>query len=479
MASEACEGESRPEETGNDQMQKKQSTIFPKLTRMEMAYLLLCFCIYLFWMMTFTMWEYGPDEYMRYDIPKFIFTNGALPIGPEESIRNPIWGISYGFTISLTYILEACFMWIASLFSGSETVLLLSARFVNVLSAVGTTYFAMLIAKRKMPGNALRWVFITLMSLLPQIVFLASYVNNDTFSLLTVAMILYGWIVCLERQWDIPALAFLSVGLGLCLLSYYFAYSYVLMTVFVYVAWHLLHKEGRSFATFIKKGLLILLIAFAISGWFFVRNAILYNGDIFSLNASRPYAEMYAMGAYKPSMRRTVAGSGIGVVEMLIKSSWIRGTYKSMIGVFGYLATQLPSIIFMGYTAVFAIGAVGALAKAVSVLARGQGLDHHKDSAIIWGGMVLASMVTVGISVYFSWSYNYQPQGRYIIVAMPCLSLMTATGWDWWMEKLGKHAAQMPRLCGNARQGFAYLVFGFNLISVFLGYLICLKAFVY
>ena len=40
----------------------------------------------------------GPDEGMKMDICKYIANHGRLPHGGEEEIRNPIWGISYGFT---------------------------------------------------------------------------------------------------------------------------------------------------------------------------------------------------------------------------------------------------------------------------------------------------------------------------------------------------------------------------------------------
>ena len=40
----------------------------------------------------------GPDERMRYDIPQYIYEHGKLPHGGDPSIRNPIWGTSYGIS---------------------------------------------------------------------------------------------------------------------------------------------------------------------------------------------------------------------------------------------------------------------------------------------------------------------------------------------------------------------------------------------
>ena len=152
-----------------------------KLSMPERYYLILCFVIYMFWMFVFISRFYGPDEYMRFNIPKFILENKALPYGWEESLRDPNWGISYGFDIAMPYLLSACFMWIASLFTQSEISLLLAARLTSALSMVGAGYFAIQLSRKVFGENPLRWIFIVLSTLLPQIVFLGSYAEFTEF----------------------------------------------------------------------------------------------------------------------------------------------------------------------------------------------------------------------------------------------------------------------------------------------------------
>ncbi len=50
-----------------------------------------------------------------------------------------------------------------------------------------------------------------------------------------------------------------------------------------------------------KKGLLVCVIVLILAAWWFIRNAILYDGDFLGMNASSVCAEIYAKKAYKPS----------------------------------------------------------------------------------------------------------------------------------------------------------------------------------
>ena len=102
--------------------------------------LVLLFGFYLLWAVT-QPFNSAPDEYMRYQIPEFIYQHGTLPNGGDPSIRNPIWGISYAFTPILSYIISAGFMKMTSLFTTDPFALLMSARMVSILCCVGFAFF--------------------------------------------------------------------------------------------------------------------------------------------------------------------------------------------------------------------------------------------------------------------------------------------------------------------------------------------------
>lgn len=460
---------------------EKHRRMFPRLTQVEACFLLFCFFVYAFWMLTFPWQSYGPDEYMRYDIPEFIYLNKALPTGPEESIRNPVWGVSYGFDISLPYIIGAFFMWITSKFSIGRFSLMMATRLVSVFSTVGAVYFAILFCRKQWGINPMRWIFIVLTAMLPQIVFLASYFNLDSFSLLTIMMILYSWKICLEYEWNTRALVLLSVSLGLCFLSYYFAYSYILVTVFVYCAWFIAHRKEQSYKVFIRKGLFIMAIAFAICGWKFIRNTILYGGDVFALNASSKYAELYAMDAYKPSLRDTFEKTGMSLMGMLFGTTWFKGSYRSLIGVFGYLSVWLPEPYYGLYTCMFYAGAAGTLVKGIRSFAANRRLDNRARNETILIGMaaLVAGCVTILISAYYSWHSDFQAQGRYILAIVPFLFMVTTVGLQEWLELFCKLVPGKPGLIERMRLRCSWVVVVFVLTSMMSGFIACLKAFLY
>ena len=81
-----------------------KTTVWDVDRREHIIFLALVFVFYFFWSLAQPPLA-APDEGMRYQIPQFIFENGYLPHGAEEAIRNPQWGISYGFAPYISQIL--------------------------------------------------------------------------------------------------------------------------------------------------------------------------------------------------------------------------------------------------------------------------------------------------------------------------------------------------------------------------------------
>ena len=96
-------------------------------------------CFTFLWSCT-QRYNFSSDESMRYQIPQFIYEYGKLPRGDEPLIRNEDWGISYAFNPILSYMASAVLMKGMSLFSTDEWMLLISARFVNVLLGALTAW---------------------------------------------------------------------------------------------------------------------------------------------------------------------------------------------------------------------------------------------------------------------------------------------------------------------------------------------------
>lgn len=79
---------------------------------LKRGYLICLFLALTIWSMATTSGS-GPDEAMKYDICNYIASHGKLPDGTDPALRNPIWGISYGFTPILSYMISGVFLKIA------------------------------------------------------------------------------------------------------------------------------------------------------------------------------------------------------------------------------------------------------------------------------------------------------------------------------------------------------------------------------
>ena len=371
----------------------------------------------------------APDEQMKYDVCQYICENLKLPHGGDESIRNATWGISYAFTPILSYMFSGILMRVTMLFTNNEFSIVVASRFISVLCMVGYTIMNIKIAGKLFKGTY-KWLFVVFVTLLPQMVYLGSYLNNDSLALFSISLIVYAWIIGLERKWDWKSCILLAVGIGICALSYYNAYGYILCSVLIYLISSYIRKI--SIKEFFKKGIVITLIAFVLAGWWFVRNFILYDGDFLGLDVSREYGEQYALEQYKPSNRPTPANQNMKLETMLIDNKWIELTIKSSIGLFGYMDTTMEEGTYNTYKTIFIIGIIGAIGgwiikKIVNLMQTRQRAKTRKEviekekfikiqeKKLFNIIMIICIIIPIALSLYYSYFNDFQPQGRYIM----------------------------------------------------------------
>ena len=392
------------------------------------------FSICLTWLMTID-YNLAPDERMKMPVCEFLVKNGTLPHGGDESIRDPIWGISYAFTPILSYMFSAVFMKILSFFTQNGTYMLWAARFVSVLCLTGYAIMCYKIGEKLFKG-AYKWLFAVFATLLPQVVFLGSYLNNDTLALLSISIIVYSWITGLEKNWDWRSCITLAIGIGICALSYYNAYGYLLCSIIIYIASCYIKKINIK--EFFKKGIAIALIAFAIGGWWFVRNYILYDGDFIGLNVSREYGEMYAQEPYKPSNRTTPANTGKSLTNMLFDMKWIQTTFNSFVGLFGNMHVKMDPYMYTSYSVVFIIGLIGLVLEVIiSIIKKIKNKEEIEDKEKIKKKEKILFNIIMGIcliipiilSIYYSYFNDFQPQGRYIMPMIIPFMYFIVTGY--------------------------------------------------
>lgn len=388
---------------------------------------LICLALYVLWSATLPI-DLAPDEYMRLPIPFFILNHGYLPKGDELEIINEIWGTSYAFVPYGSSLLSVIFMKLVSFVTQSERVLVWAARMGSVLPACGAVLVCESIGKALFTQRTSPYLFAASCGLLPQAVFCASYLNNEALMVFSIALIIDAWLAGIENDWSFGSLVYLGCGLGICALSYYFAYGYILASIAIYF---LANAGGkirglRSRKAVLGGALVVFLVAFTIGGWFFVRNAIIHDGDIFGMTTSSQTAEVYAQDGFKPEERTMPKKEGYGYLETATREYhgrlWWKRTLLSSIGMFGYMDIPLGTHTYYAYIAFAASGLVLSIPYI---------LTRHGSDRLVIVMLFLMCVFSLAMALYYSWASDFQPQGRYLASGLVPFFAFVAGGYDW------------------------------------------------
>lgn len=335
----------------------------------------------------------------------------------------PLWGFSYAAYPYLMSIFSSIIMFIVGIFNDSSTMLYIAARMSSVIVATINAYYAIKLGKIVFKSKQAQLVCTTIIALLPQIVYLSSYHNNDILGLCMTTAIIYYWFEGVNTQWSFRTCIPFGICLGICLLSYYNAYGVLLASLFVYFGsfivkrneWQLSLKE-ITIRTLIL-GILIVLIA----GWWFVFAYIYNNGDFLGLNITKQYGNIYAVDYLKPVNKSFPLKEGMSLFEMLFDNEWIKSTYYSLIGVFSHMSILLDEYIYIIILAVFCLSIIGCLIGVNKNI-------FSKMNIIYIFSCIIVVFVPVILSIYRSYTFDFQAQGRYIITIIPVVALIFGIG---------------------------------------------------
>lgn len=416
-----------------------------------------------------------PDEAARMLLTRWIAQTGTLPKGNElqililpenvallNEVYPPVtremgaWGFSYALRPYLSAMVGGLFQKTASCFTDSPRILLAASRMCSVLSVTFCCFFCLRLGHRLFDKQDAAVLFAVLVCFLPQVQFLGMYQNNDSLSLCAVCMMLYYLIEGFDLGWPIRSCVGLAVGFSLGLLSYYTIYGWLLMSAAFYVLAVFTDPEfpDKGRLVFSRAGL-ILGICVLLTGWFFIRNACLHNGDflgIASEEASR--AEMRSRG-YKLYDYVRYRDAGMSIPDFLRMGDhwWLRLSAWSFVGVFGYMDILLPRTQYRLYGAVIAGGALLYTAT----------LFRHKPSrrdGLLSLTMLLASLITVLLHFWQSYTRDFQPQGRYIITLALSFGYVLVYGIDGLPECANAHLHPAAVLTAGWLALFAWAALG-------------------
>ena len=434
-----------------------------KEMRIEVLFFAFVLGIWLLWAFILPLNE-GPDENMRLQIAQFILKYGKLPTGDQKEIMDYTWGFTYAFRPILPQMLEALFIRIAMLFTADAFALLFAARLVSVLSGVIFFWYVKALGDMLFERKSLRWVFLLLNVCLPQSSFLFTYLNCDSMALMASSMILYYLLKGMRDAFSIRTCIGLGISISVCVLSYYNAYGFLLTAVLIFAGcfWERVRQGERCKAEFWKKGLLVLGIVLFLSGWWFVRNYVLYDGDFLGLRTQEECAQRYAMELFKPTGRRNGMNMGISITDMLFRSDWALLVFKSFVGILAPLTRAHRAWIFAGYGLMFLAGATGILRECIRGINRRLGVKNREGAEervpvdvsrlMLHLGLVTAVLLPNIMNIWYSYSNDYQPQGRYSMPMLVPFMYYVTRGIGYWGRRISagwrNRGAQIMKLSG-------------------------------
>ena len=417
---------------------RKRIIDFLILHKMETVITGLLFLWFLVWSFILP-YNSGPDEFMRYDVARYIYKYRSLPRGDNPILcTSNAWGVSYAYSPYLSYLLSACMMYVASIFCKTGVTILHIARLISVISSTITVVFLFKISKEI--GLKNYYVLPILVGLLPQFTFISAYVNNDAFAIMSVSIIIYAWCIGMKSRWNLRSCILLTVGMSICVAAYYNCYGYLLISFIGYVSsnvyWTVKERDMVCFKRMIAKGLKMFFVTFALSGWWFVRNYIIYDGDVMGTNVSRKAAIKYAIAELNPINKLSLKEQGVSLYEMLINMGWITASAKSFVGCFGYMQYWLSNNVY------YAVG-IFILVGVVMKIIRDRKLDNDIISVGLNVMLFLSAIIVVALSIIYSYTSDYQAQGRYVLPMLIPLMIFVCEGYQYLCELIHKKLASI------------------------------------
>jgi 4-amino-4-deoxy-L-arabinose transferase-like glycosyltransferase len=290
------------------------------------------------------------------------------------------------------------------------------ARFFSGLCAAFIVFFVYDIVKKLVPKDPILPKMTTLfVAFLPQFIFLSAYVNPDIVTALVATLILRIWFFCIDAKWSMLSAAALGAVLGFGILSKISGYSVVAATIlFLFFS---IPKEKSKLQYFS----IVFLSCFLTSGWFFIRNQILYH-------------DWTGYVAYTQQLKTFLSQAPRFVVEHDVFSFLNRVTYgwqavpylfhfcfSSFWGVFSWMSLALPKIF---YTIAYALTGL-SIAGLVVYFAR-------KTKTTALPKIFLFVLMILGLQffaiIFYVAMIKYQPQGRYFYPVIAPLAFVFCFG---------------------------------------------------
>lgn len=368
----------------------------------------------------------GPDEINRFKLVEYIYNHGTLPVGDDPEVLIDGYGGSYAFQPMLTYIIDGYLLRALRVLEPSLEMRVFISRLVNVFIGLLSAIYVKKLSDLLFENKKTAWAFTLAVVFLPQNLFIHTYVNTDSMGLLSIAVVLYALMKGLKDDFSKNTCITLAIGIILCALSYYNCYGIVVCAMIFIIAyfWKKCRSEqvinttsndsilAYDYKTLLRKSIFISIIVLVGISWWFIRNAILYDGDFLAMEARALCAAETCTEAFNPLTRDTYQKLGIPLKEMVFGTDYFTLVWKSFIAMFGPMLIPTHHYIYMAFKDLFFVAVIGLLIPMkTSVLTWAKTSQKWLTHLI----MMLAIVIPVILALSYSYGYDFQPQGRYYL----------------------------------------------------------------
>lgn len=289
-------------------------------------------------------------------------------------------------------------------------------RLLNV-AILGVTLAWLFASGRRHPQSAV--LGLTLVAL-PQALYLYSYANSDalalSFSLVTLAFVL-GRRDLLTNWRPAVVLAVLTALVLMSKESFWFGLipPYALVTRLALQEWRSGEPGSRRrlVSRMLVLGALVALLTLPRT-WPWITQPD-YGARLTAMMEAR------AARTYRPSVLAAplyrLRDQGVPFLWVVTRLDWYRASLESAYGVFGHFTLPAPRWAFLAAGLLFA-----AQAAATVMAARGRWTRLDPEARLLLCVAPLMIALNVAGSLYNSWTYDYQPQGRYLLASLPALA---------------------------------------------------------
>lgn len=306
-----------------------------------------------------------PWEQVAFHPPAYYYAAAALTFwidtGDFDSLRapNPFARIGIpGTPQNVNYTKAGTLFGIELFRLRGSTLAIWLLRLVSIAMSLGTVTLTYLISRLLFSSKTLALLAASLIAFNPEFVFISASVNNDNLTWLMCAFTLFialhqilGKSQFVDREigsrgWDAPMLGLLLGVAALTKVSTLVLLPVVGAAMFVQ-AW-----RTSQWKKFFVDGVIIVVIASAISAWWYVRNIVLYN-------------DLLALDLHAKTTATRIEPFTLAVFLEEFPSFWF--SFWGLFGSFNILMPQWVYTFFTALTFVAVGGGVVVLVKTFSV----------------------------------------------------------------------------------------------------------------